>query len=244
MTELIKIHEHKGQKVVSARELHAFLGSKRQFADWIKQRISQYGFIDGQDYTTFHKIVNRSKTTEYAITTDMAKELCMVENNDRGRLARRYFIEKENEYRQLVKQFQIPNTFAEALKLAAAQQEEIELKNKMIAEQKPKVLFADSVSVSAKTILIADLAKIINQNGIDIGQNRLFKWMRENGYLLSKGDYYNRPAQRYIEMGLFKLDEFVKTTADRTITSFTTRVTGKGQQYFINKFLNSKQQAS
>ena len=132
----------------------------------------------------------------------------------------------------------IPENYAAALRLAADQQEEIELKNRIIEESKPKILFTDSVTSSSTTILIAELAKLISQNGYEIGQNRLFKWMRENGYLLSKGDYYNRPAQRYIEMGLFKLDEFVKTTGDKTITSITTRVTGKGQTYFINKFLS------
>ena len=99
MEEIIKITEKDGQKAVNARDLHQFLGSKRQFADWIKQRIEQYGFVENQDYCSFHKIVKRetgaTTITEYALTLDMAKELSMVENNEKGRMARKYFIECE-----------------------------------------------------------------------------------------------------------------------------------------------------
>lgn len=99
MEEIIKIEERNGQRAVNARELHQFLESKRKFADWIKQRIEQYGFVENQDFCSFHKIVKRetgaTTVREYALTIDMAKELSMVENNDKGRLARKYFIEYE-----------------------------------------------------------------------------------------------------------------------------------------------------
>lgn len=106
MNELIKITTNEdGEQLISARELHEFLGNKRQFADWIKQRIEQYGFIENEDYSTFHKFVNRessnlkSKTTEYVITLDMAKELSMVENNEKGKQVRKYFINIEKNYK-------------------------------------------------------------------------------------------------------------------------------------------------
>lgn len=105
----------------------------------------------------------------------------------------------------------------------------------------PKVLFADTVSASSSSILVGELAKLICQRGVEIGQNRLFDWMRRNGYLLSRqGEYYNRPAQRYIEQGLFELKKTSITRGDGTIlVTTTTKVTGKGQVYFVDKFLGS-----
>ena len=99
MDELIKITEHDGKRAVSARELHQFLENKRQFADWIKQRIDQYGFVENQDFEVIHNFVKKPEggrpTTEYALSINMAKELSMVENNENGRMARKYFIECE-----------------------------------------------------------------------------------------------------------------------------------------------------
>lgn len=110
----------------------------------------------------------------------------------------------------------------------------------IIESQKPKVLFADSVSASEKSILIGDLAKILKQNGVEIGQNRLFQWLRNNNYLLSKGDFYNRPSQRAMELKLFEIEEWSGNRPDgEIITNFTVKVTGKGQIYFVNKFLKS-----
>ena len=107
---------------------------------------------------------------------------------------------------------------------------------------KPKALFADAVSVSKTTILVSELAKILRQNGVNIGANRLFAWMRENGYLISrKGTDWNMPTQRSMELGLFNIKETTITHSDgHTTISKTTKVTGKGQQYFINKFLKDK----
>ena len=105
----------------------------------------------------------------------------------------------------------------------------------------PKVLFADCVTGSEKSILVADLAKILKQNGIEIGQNRLFIWLRDHGYLCSKGAYYNRPTQKAMELGLFEVIERTIGAPDKELTTFTTKVTGKGQLYFVNKFLFNKQ---
>lgn len=128
--------------------------------------------------------------------------------------------------------FQIPHTMADALRLAADQAEKIEL-------MKPKVLFADSVATSKTTILIGELAKVLRGNGVDIGANRLFEWMRTNGYLISrKGTDWNMPTQRSMDLALFKIKETSISHSDGSVTvSKTTKVTGKGQQYFINKFL-------
>lgn len=111
---------------------------------------------------------------------------------------------------------------------------------KLLDEQKPKVLFADAVSTSHTSILIGDLAKLIKQNGIDIGGRRLFEWLRANGYLIKrKGTDYNMPTQKSMDLGLFEVKETTINHSDGHITTNRTpKVTGKGQQYFINKFLN------
>jgi anti-repressor protein len=127
---------------------------------------------------------------------------------------------------------------AKALMVA---QKQIEERNKQIEVLQPKALFADAVSASDKSILIGELAKLIKQNGVDIGQNRLFQWMRENGYLIRrKGTDYNMPTQYSMELGLFSIKETTITHSDGHISiSKTVKVTGKGQVYFINKFLQA-----
>lgn len=113
-----------------------------------------------------------------------------------------------------------------------------------IEAQKPKVLFADSVAASRSTILVGELAKILKGNGVDTGQNRLFQWMRDNGYLISrKGTDFNMPTQKAMELGLFFIKETNIQHSDGHITvNKTPKVTGKGQTYFVNKFLaNAKE---
>jgi anti-repressor protein len=137
--------------------------------------------------------------------------------------------------------FNTPKTFAEALRLAADQQERIEEQQKQIEEQAPKVLFADAIEGSKSSCLIGELAKIISQNGYKIGQNRLFQWMRDNNYLGKSGERYNIPNQTYIEQGLFTIKKGVRSGNDGVLyTTITTKVTGKGQSYFINRFLNAQ----
>jgi anti-repressor protein len=136
--------------------------------------------------------------------------------------------------------YQIPHNYAEALRLAADQADQL-------IAQKPKVLFADSVTASNTSILIGELAKIIKQNGVDIGQNRLFEWLRDKEYLISrKGTDYNMPTQRSMNMGLFTIKETTVNHSDGHISvNKTSKVTGKGQVYFVNKFLGaSNQQAA
>ncbi|KAB1969329.1 phage antirepressor KilAC domain-containing protein [Lacticaseibacillus casei] len=137
--------------------------------------------------------------------------------------------------------YAIPGSYAEALKLAANQAEKIEQQKQTIAIQAPKALFADAVATSHTSILIGDLAKLIRQNGVDIGQNRLFAWMREHGYLIGSGDRRNMPTQRAMDLGLFDIKERTFQNPDGSVRiTKTTKVTGKGQQYFINKFLQKE----
>ncbi|MFR8033403.1 MAG: phage antirepressor [Lachnospiraceae bacterium] len=131
----------------------------------------------------------------------------------------------------------------ELLALAVLEaQKTIEEQNEQIKQMKPKALFADAVSASHTSILIGDLAKLLKQNGVETGQKRLFEWMRENGYLIKrKGSDWNMPTQRSMEMGLFEVKESTVNNPDGSVKiNKTTKVTGKGQQYFVNRFLSVK----
>lgn len=117
----------------------------------------------------------------------------------------------------------------------------IEQKQARIEQMKPKEIFADAVATSHTSILVGDLAKLICQNGYQIGQKRLFVWLRDKGYLIKSGSSYNMPTQRYIEQGLFEIKESNLVNPDGSVRiTRTPKVTGKGQVYFVNKFLNSK----
>lgn len=128
---------------------------------------------------------------------------------------------------------------ARALQIADKRIRALEVK---VEAQKPKVLFAESVEAAKTSILIGELAKLLKQNGINIGQNRLFEWLRNNGYLIKRqGSDYNMPTQRAMEMGLFEIKETTITHSDGHIhVSKTPKVTGKGQVYFVNLFLSRK----
>lgn len=236
MNELIKVTYDNDRPAVSARDLHEFLEVGSEYSHWFK-RMCEYGFTEGQDYSPF--LTNRvdglsGKPRQDAILTiDMAKELCMLQRNEKGKQARQYFIQLEKDWnspeRVMARALQIAN---KKLQVLEAQAE----------ENRPKVLFADSVATSHTSILIFDLAKILKQNGVDIGGNRLFEWMRKNGYLVRrKGSDYNMPTQRSMEMSLFEVKETSVSHSDGHISvNKTPKVTGKGQQYFINLFLSKK----
>lgn len=137
----------------------------------------------------------------------------------------------------------IPRTLPDALTAYANEIEAHQKTQALLEAQRPKVLFADSVAASHTSILIGELAKLLHQNGVkDMGQKRLFAWMREHGYLISrKANDYNMPTQRAMELGLFQIKETTVTHSDGHISvSKTPKVTGKGQQYFIEKFLGRR----
>lgn len=133
----------------------------------------------------------------------------------------------------------IPQTLPEALRAYADEVEQHNRTRALVEAQRPKVLFADAVSTSDTDILVGDLAKLLNQNGYTVGQNRLFEQLRNEGFLISrKGNSYNMPTQRAMEMGLFRIKETAITHSDgRVSLNKTPKVTGKGQQYFINRFI-------
>lgn len=196
MNELIKVTQNNnGEQLVSARELYEFLGSKQDFTTWIKNRIEKYDFIENVDYTLHKKMEGKTWKHNYVIKLDMAKELSMVENNDKGKQARRYFIECE---KQLKQQFKVPTTFKEALQLALEQQERIEALELKQAEDRPKVEFYNEVTESKDTIDIGTVAKVLNIKGV--GRNKLFEILRDKKILMPN----NQPYQRYIDNGWFR----------------------------------------
>ena len=258
MNELIKITEKDGQQLVSARELHEFLEVGRDFTTWIKARIEKYEFLENVDFTiieSFHQNGGKGGRPEkdYVLTIEMAKELSMVENSEKGKQARKYFINCEKKLKEVVQtkpSYMIEDPIERA-KVWITEQEKLQAeqeKVKQLGEEnkanKPKVIFADAVAGSDDSILVGDLSKLLNQNGIDIGQNRLFEWLRKNNYLISrKGTSYNKPTQKSMDLGVFECKERTIIGANgKAKVGYTPLVTGKGQQYFINKFLNNKEE--
>lgn len=235
MNELIKVNFD--TQTVSARELHKQVGSTERFSAWFERQL-QYGFVENEDYTGCKKFntLAKQELQDYELSVDMAKEICMVQKNENARKVRQYLIELE-------KAWNTPEQImARALKMADKTIEQLKTDNKAleqkIEQDKPKTIFADAVSTSHTSILIGDLAKLICQNGVQIGQKRLFEWMRQNNFLIKSGSSRNMPMQRYVEQGLFEIKESNVQNPDGSVRiTKTTKVTGKGQIYFMNQFL-------
>jgi len=233
---LIPINYDSDRPTVSARELHNFLEIDTRFNVWFP-RMTAYGFTENADFARLSQkcdtLGGEQTTVDYQLTLDMAKELCMIQRTERGKQARQYFIEIE-------KRWNDPETLmARALKMA---DEKIGRLESRIESEKPKVLFADSVCASKNSILVGEMAKLLKQNGVDIGEKRFFRWLRENGYLIARyGTDYNMPTQKSMELKIFEIKETSITHSSGTVTvSKTPKLTGKGQQYFINKFLGKE----
>ena len=239
MNELLKINTTDSERItVSARDLYEFLEATERFNSWF-DRMTQYGLVENTDYTTVKKLtevpnnggVQIRELDDYQLTIDTAKQIAMLQRNEKGTQARKYFIQVENAWNSPER------VMARALTIANKTIETLKIEN---SEMKPKALFADAVAASNSNILIGDLAKLIKQNGHDIGQIRLFDWLRDNGYLIKYGSSRNMPTQLAMNLGLFKVKESTFSNPDGSVRiTKTTKVTGKGQQYFINKFLGS-----
>lgn len=239
MEAIIKVTEQNGKQAVSARELHSFLEATERFSSWMERQF-QYGFIENTDYVgckVFNTLANQ-ELEDFVLTLDCAKEISMLQKSEKGKQARQYFIACE---KKLKEQFAVPTSFKEALLLAAHQQEQIELQAKQLELQAPKVLFSEAIIGSKSSCLIGELAKILSQNGISIGQNRMFAWLRQHHFLGTKGERYNIPNQQHIEAGLFELKKGTRSGDNGVMhTTITPKITSKGQYYFINGFISGK----
>lgn len=233
MNELIKVDYSTDRPTVSARELHEFLEVKTAYKDWFP-RMCEYGFTEGQDFCSFLSESTGGRPAQDAqLTIDMAKELCMLQRNERGKQARQYFIQLEKDWNSPEK------VMARALQIA---DQKLHMLAAQVEEMRPHALLGRAITTADTSILIGDFAKILRQNGVLMGAKRLFVWMRENGYLIKrKGTDWNLPTQRSMEMGLFEIKESVHIDGNgcNRITR-TPKLTGKGQEYFIEKFLHQK----
>lgn len=240
MSKLIAVNYEAEEPTVSARDLHKALEIQSRFSRWFDT--NKELFAEGEDFNkcTSSTVVNNGavrQIEDYEITMLMAKHLAMMSRTEKGKEVRDYLINLERAWNSP------EQVFARALKIADKTIDKLKSDNAMLIEDnermKPKEIFADAVSTSDTSILIGESAKILRQNGVQTGQNKLFEWMRCNGYLIKrKGSDWNMPTQRAMDMDLFEIKETVINQPNgSTKISKTTKVTGKGQQYFINKLL-------
>lgn len=233
MNDLINVTLNENQEpVVSGRQLHKVLGVRTAYKDWFP-RMTEYGFAENEDFSSFlSKSTGGRPKHDHVLKLDMAKEIAMIQRTDKGKEVRQYFIQVEKDFNSPEK------IMARALKIADRKIIKLEA---TIEEQKPKVIFANAVSASHTSILVGDFAKLMRQNGLNFGQNRMFAWLRENGYLISrKGNSWNMPTQKAMDLGLFEIKETTINHSDGHISiNKTPKITGKGQLYFADKLLNN-----
>lgn len=244
MYELITVNLD--TQTVSARGLHKALGIEKRFSAWFET--NSQGFVEGEDFTSVLKStevqnnggVQIREMQDYEMSIDMAKHICLMSRTEKGKTCRQYLIDLE-------KAWNTPEqVFARALKMADQTINKLKSENyalvTKIEQDKPKTIFADAVSASHTSILVGDLAKLICQNGVQIGQKRLFEWLRKNNYLIKGGSSRNMPRQRYIEQGLFEIKESNVQNPDGSVRiTRTPKITGKGQVYFVNKFIRNEE---
>lgn len=240
MNELLKINYEAEQPTVSARDLHEALEIRERFSLWFSRYVDV--FEKGTDYQSVGKptVVNNGAKRvldDFLLSTDMAKHISMMTKTEKGKIMRQYFIDLE-------KAWNTPEqVMARALKLADRTIDTLKEDNKKLIDEnermKPKEIFADAVSASTSSILIGDLAKLLRQNGVDIGQKRLFEYLRNHGYLIKrKGSDWNMPTQKSMNMGLFEIKESTHIDGNGcNIVTRTPKATGKAQIYFVNKFV-------
>ncbi|NCB72986.1 MAG: oxidoreductase [Clostridia bacterium] len=234
MNEIIKVNYENERPTVSGRELHEFLDVETPYRIWFP-RMVEYGFAESIDYTPYIFVhpQHHQEITDHQLTIEMSKEIAMIQRNEKGKQARQYFIALE-------KQWNTPEAvMARALKMAETT---IKTLQTTVIEQRPKVIFADAVSASKTSILVGDMAKLLKQNGVNMGASRFFTWLRDNGFLIKrKGTDWNMPTQKSMELQLFEIKETSIAHSDgHTSISRTPKITGKGQLYFINKFVGQE----
>lgn len=237
--ELIPISENNGKRAVNARDLHAFLESKRDFSNWIKDRIDKYDFIENQDYQVFNNSGENPKggrpSIEYALSINMAKELSMIENNERGKQARKYFIACEESKHELSRK-----ELAIMVIQAEEEKERLALKNeqqqKQILKLQPKADFADAAFKAENSkVDIGQAAKILN---LGFGRNTLFKKLKEIGVFFSNR---NEPKQKYVDAGYFEMTEkFIERNEHPGFVVTKVICTQKGLAYINTLFGGNK----
>lgn len=223
MTQLIKITEKNGQQVASARELHNFLEVETPFRKWI-DRMFEYGFEENLDFVKVDKNVRGNQAKEYALTLDCAKEISMLQRNEKGKQARKYFIEVEKKAKQLT----APQDPLSLLKLAVS---EMEKKDKQIAVLQPKAELMDKVLDAEEKIDIGQASKILE---LPFGRNTMFRKLREKGIFFKNR---NEPKQEYIKRQYFVLKEkYIARNNHDGFVVVKVLVTQKGLEFLSNVF--------
>ena len=248
MEKRVDITTHNGSLVVSSRRVADNFGKQHKHVlEAIENIKAENSALMDMFYETSYKAGTGKSYKEYLMNRDGFSLLVMGFTGKEAMEWKIKYINAFNEMEKKLSKPQLTLTEQMAQGLLAAQQL-LEEKSKQVAhlamtieEQKPKVLFADAVSASKTSILIGDLAKLIRQNGVEVGQKRLFEWLRNNGWLMKSGNSKNMPTQRGMEMKLFEVKEgsYVDSNGVNVVTK-TTKVTGKGQQYFVNIFLKGR----
>lgn len=234
-----------GQKYLDSREVAEMVGKEhnkllRDIRVYITQLdASKVGHTDFFTESQYTDKSNRQKPC-YLVTKKGCEFIAHKLTGVKGTEFTAKYINRFHEMEDTIKT-QLPQG-NDLIALAVIEaQKMIAERDKQIERMKPKEIFADAVSASKGAILIGDLAKLISQNGYRIGQNRLFDWLRNNGYLIKSGSSRNRPMQRYVEQGLFEVKETAINMPNGNVrTALTTKASGKGQQYFVNKFLQKR----
>ena len=227
MQELIKVTEENGEQLVSARELYNFLEVTERFSNWFERQM-QFGFEESIDFIgcKFFNTQANQELQDYVLKIDMAKEISMLARSEKGKQIRKYFIELEKAWNSPEK------IMARALQIANHQ---IETYKQQIEYQKPLVEFADKMLGSKDSLLIRVYAKLLNDEGLKIGEKKLYSWFRDNGYLNKN----NEPYQQYMEYFEVKVSTY--DTPFGTKTNTTTLIKPKGQLYFFKKLKEDKE---
>ena len=230
MTELIKVQERDGEQLVSGRELHQFLESSERFSKWWERMVG-YGFEENKDYTLYQKVhpQNKQEIIDYLMKISMAKEISMLQRNEKGKEARNYFIKCEEAWNSdeivMARAILIQN------KKILGYKEKIDILEKKIENDAPRVSFAETIEKASDCLLVREFSKLIATEGIHLGEKKLYRWFREKGFILKNS---TEPTQTAVQKGLFKVAERVVKAVTGDIISTTTRITGKGQVYFLD----------
>lgn len=242
MSELIKIEERDGKLAVNARDLHRFLESKYQFANWIQERIEKYGFVENQDFEVFKENLKNPNggrpTIEYALSVDMAKELSMVENNERGRMARKYFIECEKRLKENTPSYLIDDSIKRAERWIEEQKEKkaLSVENKRLAAEneimKPKSEYFDELVSTDMLTNFRDTAKELG-----VKESWFIKFLTDKKYLYRTKSGKLKPYSTHSQDGLFAIRDFTKDGYSGTRTFLTP----KGKSHFRVLFGKNKE---
>ena len=229
MTELIKVQEKDGEQLVSGRELHKFLESSERFSKWWERMVG-YGFIENKDYTLYQKVhpQNKQEIIDYLMKISMAKEISMLQRNEKGKEARMYFIKCEEAWN--CDEAIVSRALSIQNKRILEYKEKIDVLERKIDSDAQRVSFAETIEKSSDCLLVREFSKVIANEGINLGEKKLYKWLREKGFILKNS---TEPTQRAVTMGLFKVAERVVKAVTKDIVTKTTRITGKGQIYFL-----------